>query len=42
MRLIRLLVGRLCFKLSLRLTMAGATICALDCVAAPSFPLYHY
>jgi hypothetical protein len=41
MRLIRLLLGRLCFKLSLRLTLAGAAICGLDRAAVPSFPLYH-
>ena len=41
MRLIRLLLGRLCFKLSLGLTMAGATICGHDRTAAPSLPLYH-
>jgi len=41
MRLIRLLLGRLCFKLGLRLAMAGAIISGLD-ATRPTFPLYHY
>ncbi|WP_283811471.1 hypothetical protein [Bradyrhizobium daqingense] len=41
MRLTRLLVGRLCFKLSLRLAMAGAIISGLD-ATRPAFPLHHY
>jgi len=41
MRLSRLLLGRLCFKLSLRLAIAGAIISGLD-AARPAFPLHHY
>jgi len=41
MRLSRLLLGRLCFKLSFILAMAGAGISGLD-HKAPTFPVYHY
>ena len=40
MRMTRLLLGRLCFKLSLCLAIAGTAICGLT--SAPSFPQYHY
>lgn len=42
MRLIRLLLCRLCFKLSIRLAMAGTTISGLKTAPAPTFPPYHY
>jgi hypothetical protein len=42
MRLMRLLLGRLCFKVSLHLTMAGAAIIGLETASAPSFPAYHF
>ncbi|MEY9428866.1 hypothetical protein ABH975_004181 [Bradyrhizobium ottawaense] len=42
MRLARLLLGRLCFKLSLHIAMAGAAISGLDTAKTPTFPLHHY
>lgn len=41
MRLIRLLVGRLGFKLSLAIAVAAYRISGLS-GAPPSFPPYHY
>lgn len=40
MRLIRLLIARLCFKLSFRLATAGVAISGLGS-APPPFPSYH-
>lgn len=42
MSLIRLYIGRLCFKLSLGLAMAGVAISGIDRAPTPSLPLYHY
>jgi len=42
MRLIRLWLGRLCFRLSLRIAMAGTVISGLKLAPEISFPLYHY
>lgn len=42
MRMIRLLIGRLCFKPSLRLALAGTTISRLKFAPAPCFAAYHY
>jgi len=41
-RLIRLYVGRLCFKASLRIAIAGTVISGLELEKAPTFPLYHF
>ena len=42
MRLIRLYVGRLCFKASLRIAIAGTVISGIELAEAPTFPLYHF
>ena len=41
MRLIRLYIGRLCFKLSLSLAIAGTVISGITIGPDPTFPLYH-
>ncbi|WP_257787547.1 hypothetical protein [Bradyrhizobium japonicum] len=42
MRLIRLYVGRLCFKASLRIAIAGTVISGIEFGNQPLFPLYHF
>ena len=43
MRLIRLYVGRLCFRASLRIAIAGTVISGMDLgEAPPPFPLHHF
>jgi hypothetical protein len=42
MRLIRLYIGRLCFRLSLCTAIAGKTISGLEFGPAPPLPLYHF
>jgi hypothetical protein len=41
-RLIRLCIGRLCFKASLRIAIAGTVISGIELSGAPPLPLYHY
>ncbi|WP_409188788.1 hypothetical protein [Bradyrhizobium sp. RDM4] len=41
MRLIRLYVARLCFKLSFCLAIADKNIIGLEFAPDPPFPLYH-
>ena len=42
MRLIRLYVGRLCFKASLRIAIVGTVISGIELSKTPAFPLYHF
>lgn len=41
MRLMRLLLGRLCFRLSLYIAIAGKDISGLEFAPDPPFPPYH-
>ena len=42
MRLIRLLLARLCFKLSIGPAITGHNISGLRTAPAPPFPAYHF
>lgn len=42
MRLTRLYIGRLCFKLSLAIAIAGHAISGLKTAPVPSFPAFHF
>lgn len=42
MRLIRLYIGRLCFRASLRIAIAGTVISGIELSKAPAFPLHHF
>lgn len=41
MRLIRVYIARLCFRLSSCIAITGMNISGIEFVRAPQFPLYH-